>query len=90
MSLAPRRDVRGAAVRRARRLNAATIGWNAVEGVVAVAAGAAAGSGSLIGFGFDSAIEVSAALVLTWPSCRGTSYCSLRASTSQSAKGRRC
>jgi divalent metal cation (Fe/Co/Zn/Cd) transporter len=66
VSLAPRRDVRGAAVRRARRLNTATIGWNAVEGVVAVAAGAAAGSVSLIGFGFDSAIEVSAALVLTW------------------------
>ena len=57
---------RDAAVRRARRLNAATIGWNAVEGVVAVAAGIVAGSVSLVAFGFDSAIEVSAALVLTW------------------------
>jgi len=57
---------RAAAVRRARRLNAATISWNAVEGVVAVAAGRAASSVSLVGFGFDSAIEVSAALVLTW------------------------
>jgi divalent metal cation (Fe/Co/Zn/Cd) transporter len=57
---------RGAAVRRARWLNAATIGWNGVEGVVAVAAGVAAGSVSLIGFGFDSAIEVSAALALAW------------------------
>jgi divalent metal cation (Fe/Co/Zn/Cd) transporter len=57
---------RSAAVRRARWLNAATIGWNSIEGVVAVAAGIAAGSVSLIGFGFDSAIEVSAALVLTW------------------------
>jgi divalent metal cation (Fe/Co/Zn/Cd) transporter len=47
-------------------LNAATILWNAVEGVVAVTAGVAAGSVSLVGFGFDSAIEVSAALVLTW------------------------
>lgn len=54
------------AVRRARYLNAATIGWNIVEGVIAVAAGLAAGSVSLIGFGFDSAIEVSAALILTW------------------------
>jgi divalent metal cation (Fe/Co/Zn/Cd) transporter len=54
------------AVRRARWLNAATIGWNGVEGVVAVTAGVLAGSVSLVGFGFDSAIEVSAALILTW------------------------
>ena len=57
---------RAAVVRRARQLNAVTIGWNSVEGVVAVAAGAAAGSVSLIGFGLDSAIEVSAALILAW------------------------
>jgi divalent metal cation (Fe/Co/Zn/Cd) transporter len=57
---------RTSAVRRARWLNTATIGWNGVEGVVAVAAGLAAGSVSLVGFGFDSAIEVSAALILTW------------------------
>jgi hypothetical protein len=62
----PVRGDRADAVRRARWLNAATIGWNGVEGVVAVAAGLAAGSASLVGFGFDSAIEVSAALVLTW------------------------
>ncbi len=53
-----------AAVRRARQLNVVTIGWNAVEGVVAVAAGVAAGSVSLVGFGLDSAIEVSAAVIL--------------------------
>ena len=57
---------RAAAVRRARWLNAATIGWNGVEGIVAVAAGVVAGSVSLLGFGFDSAIEVSAAVVLAW------------------------
>lgn len=57
---------RAAAVRRARWLNAATIGWNSVEGVVAVVAGIAAGSVSLIGFGVDSAIEVSAAVILAW------------------------
>ena len=57
---------RHAAVRRARWLNVATIGWNTIEGVIAVAAGVAAGSVSLVGFGFDSAIEVSAALVVTW------------------------
>jgi divalent metal cation (Fe/Co/Zn/Cd) transporter len=54
------------AVRRARWLNAATIGWNSVEGIIAVASGIAAGSVSLVGFGVDSAIEVSAALILTW------------------------
>lgn len=54
------------ALRRGRWLNAATIGWNTVEGVVALVAGAAAGSISLVGFGFDSVIEVSAALVVTW------------------------
>lgn len=57
---------RDEAVRRARRLNVATIGWNGLEGIIAVAAGLAAGSVSLVGFGFDSAIEVSAALILTW------------------------
>src|SRR4051794_18881904 len=57
---------RAAAVERARWLNRASLGWNAFECVVAVVAGAAAGSVSLIGFGFDSAIEVSAALVLAW------------------------
>lgn len=58
--------VRLDALRRARRLNVVTIAWNAVEGVVAVAAGLAAGSVSLIAFGIDSGIEVSAALILAW------------------------
>jgi hypothetical protein len=53
-------------VRRGRLLNRLTIGWNALEGIVAVAAGLAAGSVSLIGFGLDSGIEVSAALILAW------------------------
>lgn len=54
------------AVQRARLLNRATITWNAIEGVVALSAGVAAGSVSLIGFGVDSAIELSAALILAW------------------------
>jgi divalent metal cation (Fe/Co/Zn/Cd) transporter len=60
------RPARAAAVRRAGQLTALTIGWNAVEGVVAVLAGVAAGSVSLVGFGADSAIEVSAAAILAW------------------------
>jgi hypothetical protein len=62
----PSPAVRAAAVRRGRRLNRLTIGWNALEGIVAVTAGLAAGSVSLVGFGLDSGIEVSAALVLAW------------------------
>jgi divalent metal cation (Fe/Co/Zn/Cd) transporter len=65
LSAAPPTE-RAVAVRRSRWLNVATIAWNSVEGVVAIVAGALAGSVSLVGFGFDSAIEVSAALVLAW------------------------
>jgi divalent metal cation (Fe/Co/Zn/Cd) transporter len=57
---------RAAAVARARRLNRFSLGWNVAECVVAVTAGIAAGSVSLIGFGIDSAIEVSAAVILAW------------------------
>ena len=57
---------RQGAVRRARLLNKLTIAWNGTEGVVALVAGAVAGSVSLIGFGLDSVIEVSAALILAW------------------------
>ncbi len=53
-------------VRRATLLNRLTIGWNAVEGVVAIAAGVVASSVGLIAFGLDSGIEVSAALILAW------------------------
>lgn len=59
-------EERTRAVRRATWLTRATIGWNAVEGVVAVVAGVAAGSASLVGFGLDSGIEVSAAVVVAW------------------------
>lgn len=62
----PPPQVRQAAVAQARRLNRITIGWNLAEGVIAVVAGVMAGSVSLIGFGLDSAIEVSAAVVLGW------------------------
>jgi divalent metal cation (Fe/Co/Zn/Cd) transporter len=58
--------LRQVAVRRSRLLNCLTIGWNLVEGVVAVVAGTVAGSVSLVAFGLDSGIEVSAALILTW------------------------
>ena len=43
---------------RGRRLEYLTIGWNGLEGLVAVVASAIAGSISLVGFGIDSFIEV--------------------------------
>ncbi|HZD24380.1 MAG TPA: cation transporter [Acidimicrobiia bacterium] len=52
--------------RRGLLLEYLTIGWNVVEAVVAVAAGLAAGSIALVGFGFDSTIEVAAASVVVW------------------------
>jgi divalent metal cation (Fe/Co/Zn/Cd) transporter len=52
--------------RRALRLEYLTVGWNAVEAVVAVCSGLAAGSIALVGFGLDSVIEVFAASVVIW------------------------
>lgn len=52
--------------RRARALAWATIAWNAVEGIVAVGAGVAAGSLALVGFGLDSFVEVFAGGVVLW------------------------
>ncbi|MFQ5917789.1 MAG: cation diffusion facilitator family transporter [Candidatus Binatia bacterium] len=43
-----------------------TVGWNVVEGVIAIAAGVIAGSIALVGFGLDSYIEVASGLVLIW------------------------
>lgn len=57
---------RQASLHRARLLNRLSIGWNVVEGLIALAAGVAAGSVSLIGFGLDSGIEVAASVVLFW------------------------
>ena len=43
-----------------------TVGWNILEGIVAIAAGVIAGSIALVGFGIDSYIEVASGLVLIW------------------------
>lgn len=60
------RLTRPAAVRWAGRLNRLTITWNAVEGVAVIVIGIRAGSISLIGWGFDSFVELVAGLVLAW------------------------
>jgi divalent metal cation (Fe/Co/Zn/Cd) transporter len=51
---------------RGRRLEYFTIAWNTLEGLVAVTAGALAGSISLVGFGIDSFIEVTSGAALLW------------------------
>ena len=57
---------RSAVVLRGQRLEYFTIAWNTLEGLVAVVAGAVAGSISLVGFGIDSFIEVTSGSVLLW------------------------
>src|SRR2546425_6442023 len=57
---------RMAVVRRGKRLEHFTIAWNSLEGLVALVAGAFAGSISLVGFGIDSLIEVTSGTVLLW------------------------
>jgi len=52
--------------RRARLLAAASVGYNAVEAVIAVTAGIVAGSVALVGFGLDSVVEVSSGLIIIW------------------------
>ncbi|MDP2350516.1 MAG: cation transporter [Chloroflexota bacterium] len=53
-------------LRRALRLEYLTVGWNLVEGVVAIAAALAAGSVALLGFGIDSFVESASGSVLIW------------------------
>jgi divalent metal cation (Fe/Co/Zn/Cd) transporter len=53
-------------VRRGQRLAWLTIGWNTIEGIVAIASGTVAGSIALVGFGVDSFVEVFAGAVIVW------------------------
>ncbi|MFF1571152.1 cation diffusion facilitator family transporter [Leifsonia sp. NPDC058292] len=52
--------------RRIRWIVAATIGYNLIEAVVAIAAGSVASSAALVGFGLDSTIEVLSAGAVAW------------------------
>ena len=53
-------------LRDALRLEYLTVGWNVVEGLVAVTAALAARSVALLGFGLDSFVETASALILVW------------------------
>ena len=52
--------------RRAQLLAGASVAYNSAEAVIAITAGAAAGSAALVGFGLDSVVEVSSGLIILW------------------------
>jgi len=52
--------------RRAQLLAGVSVTYNLFEAVVAVAAGAVAGSVALVGFGLDSLVEVASGVVILW------------------------
>ena len=64
--VAPEPAVLAGRLREGRRLETLTIGWNVIEGIVSIVAGALAGSTALVGFGVDSAIESVSGGVLLW------------------------
>jgi divalent metal cation (Fe/Co/Zn/Cd) transporter len=53
-------------LRRGLLLEYLTVGWNIVEGLVAVGVGVASGSIALLGFGLDSFVESISGTVLIW------------------------
>lgn len=57
---------RAVLTRRVRLLVAATITYNVIEAIVALAEGVRVSSSALIGFGLDSVIEVSSAAAVAW------------------------
>lgn len=57
---------RAALVARGRRLEVLTVGWNSLEAAVALISGLLAGSTALIGFGLDSLIETTSAVIVLW------------------------
>ena len=57
---------RAGLIKRGRRLEYFTIAYNSLEGLAAVIAGLMAGSIALVGFGFDSLIEVTSGTALLW------------------------
>ncbi|WP_432477956.1 cation diffusion facilitator family transporter [Nocardioides sp. GXQ0305] len=52
--------------RRAQLLAGASVAYNGLEAVIAIAAGLVAGSVALVGFGLDSVVEVSSGLIILW------------------------
>jgi cation diffusion facilitator family transporter len=59
-------DLRPLNLKRGLQLEYLTVGWNILEGIIAVGAGIAAGSIALIGFGVDSFVETISGAVIIW------------------------
>ena len=59
-------DDRARLGRRAQLLAGASVAYNGIEAVIAIAAGLAASSIALVGFGLDSVVEVSSGLIILW------------------------
>lgn len=62
----PLPDGRQPHLQRATALTLLTLGWNVIEGVIAVLAALASGSVALLGFGVDSFVESTSAGVMLW------------------------
>jgi divalent metal cation (Fe/Co/Zn/Cd) transporter len=65
--------VHAALTRRGLRLEYATLGWNVIGMPILLIAAIRSGSAAAAGFGFDSAIEIGASLVVVWE-LRGTHH----------------
>lgn len=59
-------EARAVSLRRGLRLEYFSLSWNFLETFIGLAAGIAAGSVALIGFGLDSIVEASSAAILIW------------------------
>ena len=57
---------RARTVQHGKRLEYFTILWNSLEAIIAIISGFLAGSVALVGFGFDSLIEVTSGVALLW------------------------
>ncbi len=57
---------RSSYVRRGVHLEWFTVAYNSLEGLIALVAGLLSGSIALVGFGFDSALEVTSGVALLW------------------------
>jgi divalent metal cation (Fe/Co/Zn/Cd) transporter len=69
LGLAPSTTSRHQLLRRGIRLETFTIAYNLLEGIIAIGAGWLAGSIALVGFGLDSTIETTSAIVVLLRLC---------------------
>jgi cation diffusion facilitator family transporter len=57
---------RATAIRQALRLEYLTVGWNVIEGAIAITAAVLANSVALLGFGIDSCVESASGIIMLW------------------------